>query len=138
MKLLEQIKECQRLIVSKTGVDGGMGEIHMPGWKGSVIWSFGGGWEHVSVSPYKSNVTPSWDDMCRLKDIFFNDDECVVQYHPPKTEYVNNMSNCLHLWRPINVEMPQPPSIMVGIKKNQSIASARNDIHKLYEEVRHE
>lgn len=37
------------------------------------------------------------------------------QYHPPKSAYVNNHPNCLHLWRPIGIEMPRPPSIMVGI-----------------------
>ena len=128
MKTLEEIKGCRRIIVSKIGVDGGMGDVHMPSWKGSVVWSFGGGWEHVSVAPYKRNITPSWDDMCMLKDIFFNDEECVVQYHPPKSEYINNMQNCLHLWRPINVEMPMPPSIMVGVK----LEDIKNDTWKVY------
>lgn len=36
------------------------------------------------------------------KDMFFKEDEIVVQYHPAKSEYVNNMPNCLHLWRPTN------------------------------------
>ena len=116
MKSLNEIKDCNRLVISRIGIDGGMGDIHMPTWIGSVIWSFGGGWEHVSVMPYKKQITPSWDNMCMLKDIFFKEDECVVQYHPPKSEYVNNAPNCLHLWRPINQELPQPPSIMVGLK----------------------
>ena len=54
-----------------------------------------------------------------LKDIFFEDTECVVQYHPPKSEYVNNIPFCLHLWKPIEEYagvMPMPPSILVGIK----------------------
>lgn len=116
MKTLEQIKENKRIAILQLGIDGGFGIIHMPGWKGTVIWSFGGGWEHVSVSPKQTRITPSWDDMCMLKDIFFTEEECVVQYHPPKSEYVNNMPNCLHLWKPINQAMPMPPSIMVGLK----------------------
>lgn len=131
MKTLDQIKESPRLLVGYTGVDGGSGEIHMPGWSGTIIWSFGGGWEHVSVSPYQKRITPSWDDMCKIKEIFFNDDECVVQYHPPKSEYVNNMPNCLHLWRPIEAEMPMPPSIMVGIRDGQSKKSAIAEIKQL-------
>ena len=75
MRTLEQIKESKRVIVGITGIDGGQGEIHTATWTGSVIWSFGGGWEHVSVSPYKKRIMPSWDDMCMIKDIFFNDDE---------------------------------------------------------------
>lgn len=116
MKTLKQIKQSGRLRIGTIGHDGGSGEIHMPLWQGTVIWSYGGGWEHVSVCPYKSTKIPSWEDMCKIKDIFWNEDECVVQYHPPKSEYVNNMSNCLHLWRPIDVEMPMPPSIFVGVK----------------------
>ncbi len=116
MKTLEELKECKRLIIQQIGCDGGRGDISIGGWIGSVIWSYGGGWEHVSVSPHKRRITPTWDDMCKVKDIFFRDEECVVQYHPPKSEYVNNMPNCLHLWRPIEKEIPTPPSIMVGIK----------------------
>ena len=72
--------------------------------------------------------------MCILKDIFFNEDDTVVQYHPAKSEYVNNVPNCLHLWRPINDVMPTPPSIMVGLKKGQSIESAIEEI-KEYEKM---
>jgi len=39
----------------------------------------------------------------------------VVQYHPPKSDYVNNVDNCLHLFRPLNAEMPRPPKSMVGL-----------------------
>lgn len=124
MKSFEEIQQSNRLIIAQTGIDGGQGEIHLGMWKGIVIWSFGGGWEHVSVCPYKKRIVPSWDDMCTIKDIFWNDNECVVQYHPPKSEYVNNLENCLHLWRPINKSMPVPPSIMVGIRDGQRLDEA--------------
>ena len=128
MKSLEEIQKSNRLIIAQTGIDGGQGEIHLGMWKGTVIWSFGGGWEHVSVCPYKKRIVPSWDDMCAIKDIFWNDDECVLQYHPPKSEYVSNVENCLHLWRPISVSMPVPPSIMVGIKDGQRLDEAIKDM----------
>ena len=121
MKTLEEIKQCKRLLVGHAGLDGGYGEISIGGWIGSVIWSTGGGWEHVSVSPYKHRITPSWDDMCKLKEIFFGDDEWAVEYHPPKSEYVNNMPNCLHIWKPTKEQMPTPPSVMTGIKEGQSV-----------------
>lgn len=127
MKTLEELRDTANLLIRQTGADGGYGEIQYGKLRGSVIWSFGGGWEHVSVSPYKHSYTPSWDEMCRLKDMFWNDDEVVVQYHPAKSEYVNNMPNCLHLWRPINETMPTPPSIMVGIRNGQSLGEARKE-----------
>lgn len=123
MKTLKEIKESGRISVESSTVDGGYGSIHLFNWSGSVIWSCGGGWEHVSVSPYKKKIVPSWDDMCKIKDIFFRDEECAVQYHPPKNQYVNIVPNCLHLWKPINEVLPQPPSIMVGVRKGQSMES---------------
>ena len=72
----------------------------------SVIWGDDEeGYEHVSVSPKKKFNTPTWNDMCALKDMFFKDDEEVYQIHPKKSEYVNVIENCLHLWRPIGHEL---------------------------------
>lgn len=72
------------------------------------------GWEHVSVSTeYR---TPSWKEMCLIKNLFWEDEECVVQYHPSKSEYVNHHPHCLHLWKPIGVIIPIPPSDLVGPK----------------------
>ena len=79
-----------------------------------IIAGNGFGWEHVSVSTQKH--VPNWQEMCFVKDLFWDDEETVIQYHPPKSEYVNNAPNCLHLWRPIDKDIPLPPSDMVGIK----------------------
>lgn len=79
-----------------------------------AIASDGGGWEHVSVSRQKS--TPSWDEMCFIKDLFWGQEDCVVQFHPPASEYVNVHQHCLHLWRPTTGEILMPPSFMVGPK----------------------
>ena len=81
-----------------------------------VIASDGMGWEHVSVSMLTSSgsATPSWDEMCLIKDIFWDEEDCVIQFHPPKSEYVNNHPNVLHLWRPTNSEIPRPLPIQVG------------------------
>lgn len=86
-----------------------------------VIASSGLGWEHVSVTLIDDrkcpvSVMPSWEDMCSLKDEFWDDMDCVVQFHPPKSEYVNNHRFCLHLWRPTNQVLPMPDSILVGLK----------------------
>ena len=79
-----------------------------------VIFTSSLGWEHASVS--QKNKTPTWDIMCRIKDIFWNKDECCVEYHPKEEDYINNHEYCLHIWRPTEIELPQPPSIMVGLK----------------------
>ena len=134
MKTNEELRNTANLLIDRTTADGGMGEIFKLGKRyGSVIWSNGGGWEHVSVCPYKRSYTPSWDDMCALKDMFFHEDETVVQYHPAKSEYVNNMPNCLHLWRSINTDFPVPPSIMVGIRKGQSASEIIKEIKEVSE-----
>jgi hypothetical protein len=73
------------------------------------------GWQHVSVS-IESKRCPSWEEMCIVKNLFWNDDQEVVQFHPPKSEYVNNHPGCLHLWRHITGHR-LPPSILVGNKQ---------------------
>lgn len=128
MKSLEELRQERNLAIMGVGEDGGYGVIEYGKLRGSIIWSFGGGWEHVSVSPFRHSYTPSWAEMCRIKDIFWHDDEVVVQYHPAKSEYVNNMPNCLHLWRPVNEVMPTPPSIMVGVRDGQSMESVMKEI----------
>lgn len=80
-----------------------------------VIASDALGWEHVSVS--RKDRMPTWDEMCQVKDLFWGEDDCVVQYHPPRSEYVNNHSYCLHLWRKIGHQFEMPPSMMVGFKE---------------------
>ena len=82
------------------------------------IASDGMGWQHVSVSfGRKCGSVPSWDLMCSVKDLFWEDEDTVIQFHPPKSQYVNNHPGCLHLWRCTDGrEQPVPPSIMVGLK----------------------
>jgi hypothetical protein len=71
-------------------------------------------WEHVSVS-IKTRC-PNWEEMNFIKDLFWHENEAVMQLHPPKSEYVNMHKFCLHMWRPLKAIIPLPPSILVGIK----------------------
>lgn len=71
------------------------------------------GWEHVSVS--LPDRCPTWAEMCRIKELFWDDEDTVVQFHPPRSQYVNNHPYCLHLWRPLHAAIPLPPSILVGV-----------------------
>ena len=79
-----------------------------------IIASNGAGWEHVSVS--RNDRTPTWDEMCQVKALFWEPEDCVIQYHPPASEYVNNHPHCLHLWRPVEGNVPMPPALLVGIR----------------------
>lgn len=72
-------------------------------------------WEHVSVSVHPSlKRTPTWDEMCYVKDLFWDADETVVQFHPRASEYINSNPLVLHLWKPANTRVNLPPSICVG------------------------
>lgn len=77
------------------------------------VASDGIGWEHVSVSV--SGRCPTWEEMCYVKSVFWDPEDVVLQYHPRESDYVNNHPYCLHLWRPIGVVIPTPPSIAVGV-----------------------
>ena len=57
------------------------------------------GWEHVSIELYARRL-PTWEEMCYVKDLFWDDEEEVVQIHPKKSQYVD-MTEALHLWRPV-------------------------------------
>lgn len=72
-------------------------------------------WQHVSVS--LPDRCPTWDEMCFIKDLFWDEEHTVMQLHPPKSEWISNAKYCLHLWRYIGGEIPMPPAIMVGIKE---------------------
>lgn len=80
-----------------------------------VIASDGEGWEHVSASlPARC---PTWEEMCSLVALFWDAEDCVMQLHPPRSAWVNNSPYCLHLWRPMQQEIPQPAPWLVGIKE---------------------
>lgn len=79
----------------------------------NVIASNGLDWEHVSVSIMNVQRNPTWLEMCKIKEMFFEDEEVVIQYHPKKSEYVNLHEYTLHLWRPTAKDIPTPPIIMV-------------------------
>ena len=70
------------------------------------------GWEHVSVS--MATRCPTWEEMCKIKELFWRDDETVVQFHPRKSRYVNRHPFCLHLWKLAESEYVLPPEILVG------------------------
>lgn len=107
--------------------NGNNGPFVMPhyrinGYEIRCIISDGMGFEHVSVTISKigkdATRCPTWEEMCWVKDMFWNKDEVVIQYHPAEKDYVSQHPYCLHLWKPIGIELPIPDPLMVGIKSN--------------------
>ena len=121
--------EKGRLASSK--YDGANGAFYIPNpirGAGSYflcIISNGMGWDHVSVTLWQIKhqdrsmksvaITPTWREMCFVKDTFFDKEEPAMQIHPPESMYVNNHPHCLHLWRPQDHTIPFPHPLMVGI-----------------------
>lgn len=109
----------QRWPMTKKGDKEGYFQIRHNGNMYYILLSDGGGWDHVSISLDK-NRTPTWEEMCYVKNLFFKEDEAVIQIHPKKEDYVNFAKVTLHLWR-YQGEFPLPDSIMVGPKNAEEL-----------------
>ena len=102
---------------AKDGFNGAF-RIILNGLPIDCIASDGEGWQHVSVKytvkpGYPIPAPPSWSVMCQVKDLFWEPEDCVIEYYPPKSNYVNVNPSVLHLWRPLNQTIPMPPINMV-------------------------
>lgn len=108
MKKVEELKNTPNLRIDDTlGMFGQIayrGYIDLGEFKGTVVWGYNeDGWEHVSVSHVRPNKMPGWNDMCKVKDMFWDKEDTVVQIHPAESEYFHGFKgrpNVLHLWRP--------------------------------------
>ena len=69
------------------------------------------GWEHVSVSLH--NRCPTWEEMCYIKNLFWKEEETVIQFHPKKSKYTNHFPYVLHLWRKLDGEHELPPEVCI-------------------------
>lgn len=121
MKLFKDIKQNHNVVVRKEGLNGFGGTVFHPVTRKGLnfILSSFGGFEHLSVST--PSRCPTWDEMCFMKDTFFDKDEVCYQLHPAEKDYINNHPYCLHIWKSLNVEIPQPPRFMVGIKDESDV-----------------
>lgn len=55
--------------------------------------------EHASIACFDHSHIPSWEEMCECKNIIWKDEEECYQVFPKKSQYVNLMKNCMHIWR---------------------------------------
>ena len=92
--------------IASDGLDDGDGNPLAPAYQ----------WEHVSVSIRERGLvrTPLWAEMEFVKNVFWDREDCVLQFHPPRSEYVNVHPHVLHLWRKVGFDQPRPPKWMVG------------------------
>ena len=81
-------------------------------YKASVVCNWDNEWEHVSMRPLKYSIIPDLNDICYLKNIFFNKDETVIQIY----KNTCSMKNCLHLWRCAYQDVLLPPCFMAGVQ----------------------
>jgi hypothetical protein len=87
-----------------------------PGTKLQVIHAADAGWDHVSacVLGRRGGVrVPNYNEMQKIKLLYFKPDEIAVEYHVPTAKHINHNPHVLHLWRPHDVEIPLPPIWMV-------------------------
>ena len=80
----------------------------------------GGMWEHISVMPKNQKRCPTWDEMCAIKNMFFQPEEECVEFHPKESEYVNCSKYCLHIWRPVAGKLNSPYEKFVTIRERDT------------------
>lgn len=122
-KLPEKYRVVRGEFATKPGEPGGMFLIRLDPRDSMPVrviasdgsTTLGRGWDHVSVS--LPTRCPSWDEMCKVKALFWDDEDAVMQLHPPKSQWISNHRYCLHLWRPLGQGIPMPPSSLVGYQE---------------------
>ena len=55
-------------------------------------------YNHVS---FCCKHSPTYKEMKTIKEIFFHDEDEVIQFFPRASEYINIKDDCYHLWEPI-------------------------------------
>lgn len=118
-KKLEQYRQTMGPWKTRPGDDHGLFYIPSPTCNNMrlkvICGPMNSDWQHVSVSLPKR--CPNWLEMAKIKELFWDEDETVAQFHPKKSEYVDNHPNVLHLWKKKDEDFELPPSILTGIKE---------------------
>ena len=95
MRDLKEIKNTSGLIIKKEANNGFGGTYCIFDYKNGkiklkqelhFIFSWAMGFEHLSVST--PTRTPTWEEMCIMKNIFWKDDEECMQVHPKKKKII--------------------------------------------------
>ncbi|MDE6832794.1 MAG: hypothetical protein K2J39_00885 [Ruminococcus sp.] len=112
MKTIAEIKKTAGVVILDEGKNRICGWIYARHRKRiffTATWN--DNWEQVYIS--RASNRPKWEELCETKEIFWNDDECVIQYIPSASMHTNEYNNCLYLWKPVGVKIPIPPKILI-------------------------
>ena len=96
------------------------------------------GWEHVSMHMEGDNGyikrTPNNEEMQFLRNLFFYENDIVVEFHPKKEDYINNHGYVLHLWgyNSFNIKLPDKsvltnPGKIITVSKNKFLNIRRSE-----------
>jgi len=91
-------------------------------------------WMHVSVS--RASHCPSWEEMDAVKRIFIGDDRTAYQVHPPRAEHYSYTAPegtlgprvVLHLWAPLEGELPLPNFLRSGLPSRSATPRRNHDL----------
>jgi hypothetical protein len=102
--------------IASTDADGWNGSFMVPleGEMWYVVLNDQLGWRHLAIANAQKNLTPTWSVMCRVKQLFYGDDEWACQFHPPKDEHgISDFPYRLHLWSPLEETLPVPVMVVI-------------------------
>ena len=72
-----------------------------------LVGSLSGAWEYVQVTA--PDRCPTWEEMKFVKDCCWDEEDVCFQLHPAKSRYIDKSEFSLWIWRPTDIEIPQPP-----------------------------
>jgi len=112
-EILTRIRAAKGRVLEDAGID--WLSCLLPGHKNgrslNCVAAWRGGWDRVRVLTAQPGA-PTWADMCIVKDVFFGENETVIQVHPPDTHpaHLKRSAVRLVLWRPQMGGIPLPPA----------------------------
>lgn len=74
-----------------------------------VYVSTSNGWDRVAV--HCARAQPTLSQIDHIRKLFFEDDELVQIFMPPKSRYSNPDHNTVILWHATTIQVPTPPVI---------------------------
>lgn len=65
-------------------------------------------WLHFSIATPPKSPLPDWDMVKRARADFLGEDDYAYMVFPPKSKWVNQHPNALHLFLPLSGDLPLP------------------------------
>jgi len=57
-----------------------------------------------------------------VRELFWQDNEVVMQLSVARSEHLSFHNFCLHMWKPLGQKIPLPPSLAVAPKTREEMA----------------